>query len=141
MKGESPLSDARPSEPLSMTAKVAKPGVPAWYVYTVGLLLLAILASLLAMTLVYRRRALLAEAELDRQRNARQAMIDVLGQSMAPRLQRAQLRQAEITLNDQPTQALIVEPLRGEAIGLRTGDVLIVAEIRQPTTAAAPSGP
>ena len=120
-----------------------QPGIEPRFAYTVGLLLLVMVAALTGLSLRLHRRSVLAEAHaaqtsaaMDQQNQA----MAVLGRHLleAAPLDRQALAARPAKLDDRTVTVLTISPQQAHTVGLQAGDVLEVAE---PAATAPPTGP
>ncbi len=133
------------SEPDEAPPAESSPSLEPWFVYTVGALLLAIVAGLTGVSMRFHRQASVAqmrlreaEAELGRTASAMQ----ILGQSLAqfaPPLRRGELTRVEAELDGKRVTIFDLGAEKGRFLGLKTGDILRVLPVRSPPTASSPS--
>lgn len=135
--------DNRTGQDAAPASAASARGVEPWFAYTVGVLLLVIVAALTGLTLRLHRRTRVLEADLrdaqTRLRDAEQS-VQILGESipdLSPRLPREALRRSAVTLNGQATSVLELPAATGRTWGLRPGDVVRVS----PPTGEAAGGP
>jgi hypothetical protein len=122
-----------------------RPGVAPWFAYTVGLLLLVVVAALTGLSLRLYTRARAADAHansvqsrLDQQQQA----LSMLGEHLTElgvRLKRGSLPARTVRLDGREVTLLEASAGQGEQIGLQPGDLLYVKE--QPATASSPATP
>jgi hypothetical protein len=122
----------------------SRPGVEPWFAYTVGLLLLLVVAALTGLSLrLYTRaraaegRAAMAQSRLDQQQGA----LSLLGEHLTElsfRLDRRKLPARPARLDDREITLLEASAAQGEQVGLMPGDVLYVSA--RPPAASAPVG-
>ena len=122
-------------------APAGRPGIERSFAYTVGVLLLVMVAALAGLSLRLYRRAVLAEAHaargqamLDEQR----AAVALLGRHLlaAEPLDRRALPARPGRLDGQPITVLTASPEQAARIGLEGGDVLLVLPGATPTRPA-----
>ena len=130
----------------------ARNGLEPWFVHTVGILLLVIIAALAGLTLRLHQRARLAEARLAeawhdiRLRQAELMLKDpvfrIFGDksvNLMIRPPREGLPRTAATLDGQPVEVLELGAVVGGALGLRPGDILRVADPAGSRPATAPA--
>lgn len=121
------------------------PGVEPWFAYTIGVLLLAVIAGLTGLSLRLYSRARLAEARAAAAQSSfdqQQRALSMLGEHLTElgvRLDRRSLPARPAKLDGHDVTLLEATAVQGEQIGLRAGDLLLVQE--RPTTASAPAAP
>ena len=128
----------------------AKRGLEPWFAYTVGLLLLAVIAALTGLSLRFHARALRAQVQLHDMRgnlDKAESALSIFGANVAeltPRLDRQSLRRTTVTLDGRPVEVMELSAGVGRTLGLEAGDILRVGPgadpAGSPATRAAGAG-
>ena len=123
-------------DPPDMQGRAQRPGVEPWFAYTVGILLLVIIAALTGLSLRLHRRCGRAEIRLKETRVTLQQTESALralgreGMGLVARLPRDALDRTVAMFDGRSIQVLELPVDLGRMLGLRPGDVVRVGPAR-----------
>ncbi len=121
--------------------------IEPWFVYTVGILLLVVIAALTGLSLKLYHRARMAEASaaaMQSKTNQWQDALKILAQQQPkplPSLDRTALATRPAMLDGQPVNVLQMDTRQARQLGLLPGDIVLVESEPSTTPASASSPP